>query len=97
VSPPKFFVHRVGASRGLINEAEVLDFFRNLGWAIIDTETLTMAQQIQLFANAKQVCALHGAALTNLLWSNPGCRVLELVPQNFLNGVYEGIAEALGL
>ena len=96
-SPKRFFVHRVNAVRGLVNEEEVLRFFQERGWPIIDTQALTMAQQIQLFANAEQVCALHGAALANLLWCQPGCRVLELVPSTFLNGVYEGLAEAVGV
>lgn len=96
-SPRRFFVHRVNVRRGLINEREVLNFFRERGWAVVDTQALTMAQQIQLFACAKHVCALHGAALTNLLWSEPACRVLELVPSTFLNGVFEGLAEARGL
>lgn len=95
--PKKFFVHRVNAARGLVNEEEVLRFFRERDWPIIDTQTLTMAQQIQLFANAEHICALHGAALANLLWCPPGCRVLEIVASNFMNGVFEGIAEIVGL
>jgi len=96
-SPKRFFVHRVNARRGLVNEHEVLRFFQERGWPVIDTQALTMAQQIQLFARAEHVCALHGAALANLLWCEPGCRVLELVPTTFLNGVYEGLSEALDL
>ena len=95
-SPARFFVHRVGAARGITNEDEVLDFFRTRSWAIIDTQALSMAQQIQLFAQAEQICALHGAALINLLWCEAGCHVLELVSTTFMNGVYEGIAEAVG-
>ena len=96
-SPQRFFVHRVGAVRGLVNEEEVLKMFHDRGWAVIDTERLTMAQQIQLFARAEHVCALHGAALTNLLWCKPRCRVIELVASTYMNGTYEGIAEGVGL
>jgi capsular polysaccharide biosynthesis protein len=96
-APRRFFVHRIGTGRGISNEDEVLDFFRARSWAIVDTQALSMAQQIQLFAQAEQICALHGAALVNLLWCEPGCRVLELVSTTFMNGVYEGIAEAVGL
>jgi hypothetical protein len=34
--------------------------------------------------------------LTRLVWARPQCRVLELLADNFLNGVYEGLAEAVG-
>jgi capsular polysaccharide biosynthesis protein len=96
-SPRRFYIQRVGASRGAVNEAEITDFFRKKGWAIVDTQALTMAQQIQLFARAEALCTVHGAALTNLLWCQPGCRVLELFADNFLNGVYEGIARYVGV
>jgi hypothetical protein len=93
----QIYVRRVGAGRGIVNEAEVLAFFERRGWAIIDTERLTLAEQIQVFAEAEHICTLHGAALANLVWCRPGCRVLEMVASTFLNGVYEGISEAVGL
>jgi hypothetical protein len=96
-APPRFYLRRVGKVRPIVNEDEVLDFFRKRGWAIIDTEELPLAQQIGLFSRAEMICAPHGAGLTNLLWCPPGCKVLELCVSSFLNGVYEGLAEWLGL
>jgi hypothetical protein len=96
-SPKRFYVPRVGVTRGVINDNEVREFFLRRGWGVVDTQELTMAQQIQLFARAEAVCAVHGAALTNLLWCQPGCRVLELLASNFLNGVYEGVARYVGV
>ena len=96
-SPRRFYVGRVGKTRGVINEQQVLDEMARRGWGIVDCEQLSMAQQIKLFSNAEAVCALHGAALTNLIWCRPGCRVFELVAENYSNGVFEGIAEIVGL
>jgi capsular polysaccharide biosynthesis protein len=96
-SAERVYIRRVGAARGIENEAEVIELLQRRGYTVVDTEKLTVAQQIQLFANAKEICALHGAALTNLVWCQPGCRVVELLASTFLNGVYEGIAEAAGL
>ncbi len=96
VAPRKVFVHRVGSVRGIVNEAEVLDFVQQRGWTVVDTAAMPMARQIALFAGADAVCALHGAALVNLLWCQPGCRVFELVPSTYLNGVYEGLAAMVG-
>jgi hypothetical protein len=95
--PPRFFLRRVGKTRGILNEKEVLDFFGQRGWAIIDTEQLPLAQQIRLFSRAEMICAPHGAGLTNLLWCPPGCKVLELCASTYLNGVYEGLSQCLGL
>jgi capsular polysaccharide biosynthesis protein len=96
-SPRRFFLIRVGKLRGTLNEREVIEFFRKRGWAIIDPESLSIARQIQLFSKAEVICSLHGGALTNLVWCAPSCRVYEIVASTFLNGVFEGIAEAVGL
>jgi len=95
--PRKFYLRRVGKSRGIANEEPVLDLFRNLGWAIVDPEAMPMARQIRLFSGAEQIVALHGGGLTNLLWCAPGCKVLELLASTYLNGVYEGLSEVLRL
>ena len=96
-SPRKFFLVRVAKSRGIINEPEVIRFFEARGWAVLDPESLSMARQIQLFSKAESICSLHGGALTNVLWCNPGCKVYELVASTFMNGVFEGLSELVGV
>lgn len=96
IGPRSFYVRRVNKTRGLLNGPEVEEYFAQQGWGIVDTEHLTMAQQIRLFSDAERICTAHGAALTNVLWCRPDCRVLELVPSTYLNGCFEGLAEAVG-
>lgn len=93
--PRRFYLRRVGKVRPILNEKEVLDLFERKGWAIVDTEALTQARQIRLFSQAEMICAPHGAGLTNLLWCQPGCKVLELCPTTYLNGIFEDIAECV--
>jgi capsular polysaccharide biosynthesis protein len=95
--PKQFYIQRVGKGRGVQNEREVIEFFRGLGWGIVDPEKLTLAQQIQLYSQAEAICGVHGAGFTNLLWCRPHCRVIELFAENSLNGCYEGIAQYIGL
>jgi len=94
--PHRFYLRRVGQVRPILNEIEILEYFQQNGWVIVDTEQLPMARQIRLFSQAEMICAPHGAGLTNLLWCQPGCKVLELCASTFLNGVYEGLAECVG-
>jgi capsular polysaccharide biosynthesis protein len=96
ITPKRFFLHRIGKSRGIVNEKAVLEVFKKRGWPIIDTENLTLAQQIQLFKNAEAVCALHGAGLVNMVWSPPATKIIELVSDTYINGVYEGLAQMIG-
>lgn len=96
-TPTRFFIRREGKTRGITNQEEICRYLESLGWAVIDLEHFSFATQLALFSNAEDIIAEHGASLTNLLWCRSGCRVLELCPDNFLNGCYEGIALCNGL
>lgn len=95
--PEKIYITRLGSSRSAHQEEEMIAILEKEGWTIIQTQKYSLREQIALFANARAVCAPHGAGLTNLLWCPKGCRVLELCPSNFLNGCYESMAVYLDL
>jgi capsular polysaccharide biosynthesis protein len=95
-SPKHIYIQRSGTFRGVANEAEVFDFFTKAGFAIVDTAKLTFAQQIQLFSRAEIVCGPHGAAFANAVWCKPGCKVVEFFAEDYLNGCFEWITEAVG-
>ena len=48
-------------------------------------ENLTLAEQIIKFSGAKIIIAQHGAALANLIFANPGTKVVEIIPKNKLH------------
>lgn len=93
----KIYIQRRGGNRGMVNEAELVAFLKGRGWSVVALESLTFAQQVNLFRGARAVCGLHGAGFTNLLWCPPGCVAVELVAHNFLNGCYEGLAGHVGV
>jgi capsular polysaccharide biosynthesis protein len=95
--PDRVYVFRRGSSRGIINDEEVETFLAQRGWAAIDPETLPLAQQIRLFAGARAICGVHGAALTNIVWCNPRTTLIELIPDNYLNGCFESISSCLDM
>ena len=94
--PKKFLIHRNHKSRGIINEAEVYAFFRQLGWEIVDTEQLTFAQEIKLFNDAEAISGVSGSGFTNIVWCRPGCQVLPLVADSWPDGYTEWIAQVVG-
>jgi capsular polysaccharide biosynthesis protein len=94
--PTRFFVRRKGQARNIVNEAEVLDFFQRQGWAIIDPGQMGFLEQIQLFAGAEAICAIHGSATANIVWCSHGCKVLELFADCYLAGDQEWIAQCVG-
>jgi hypothetical protein len=91
--PKRFVIQRKGKTRGLKNEAEVNEFFRKLGWEIIDTEKLTFAQEIELFAKAEAFAGVLGSGFTNAVWSPSGCKVITLVADSWLDGWVEWICD----
>ena len=92
--PKRFIIQRKGKARGIKNEAEVNEFFQKLGWAIIDTETLTFEQEIKLFADAEAFAGIFGSGFTNSLWSPPGCKVITFVADSWVDGGIEAICVA---
>jgi capsular polysaccharide biosynthesis protein len=93
--PEKIYVLRQDKSRGVVNEREVVSFLSERGWTAVDPEGLSMARQIRLFAGARAVCGVHGAGLTNIVWCDRRCTVVELFADNYLNGCFESITACL--
>jgi len=95
----KIYVSRKLASkRKAHNELEVELLLRKRGFEIIYAEQLSVKQQIQLMGETRLLVALHGAALTNMLFMREGMKVLEL--RNIDDSVtqcYFNLASALGL
>ncbi len=87
VVPPhgdRLFVSRqrrtaeLGAYRGLLNEAELIDQLRRMGFSPIDPEYLPAEEQVALFAGARQVAALGGAGVFNAVFCNPGTKFVDI-------------------
>jgi hypothetical protein len=93
----KIYITRRNGSRSAIQEEEIIDLLSGRGWTIVEAEKHSLREQIALFSQARSICAIHGAALTNLIWCRKGCKVLELCAASYLNGCYEGIAAYLDL
>lgn len=64
--------------RGLVNEAELIDLLRPLGFSPIDPEYLPAEEQVALFAGARQVVALGGAGAFNAVFCAPGTRFVDI-------------------
>lgn len=92
VGPKRFVIDRF-KTRGLKNRVEVNRFFEKLGWAIIDTEKLSFAQEIKLFAEAEAIAGAVGSGFTNAVWCEPGTAVLQFLPETVLDGSTEWICQ----
>lgn len=86
--PPsrRLFISRENATfRRLLNEAEVFEALRPLGFEKIHSEHLTVGEQRRIFRQAACVVAPHGAALSNLVYCQAGTDVVELFPASYVD------------
>lgn len=66
----------------LINNNEIIKFLLNIGFSSYKVSELDFFEQIYLFHNAKMIIGPHGAAFSNLIFSNPGLKIIEIIPEN---------------
>ena len=101
--PKKFYPERIYISRNnsryrrVFNEEEVIWKLSKLGFVCIELESMTLTEQIAIFAHAKVIIAAHGSGLTNIMFCRPGTKVIELVSPNYIRHYYWVISQQLGL
>lgn len=67
------------------------------GFEILHLEELSFEEQIGAFHEAEVVVATHGAGLSNLVWSEAPCRVIEIFPRNYVLDCFSWLSFSLGL
>ena len=93
----RLYISRRQVSRSLINEAAVLALLEPLGFETVTLESHSVQQQAQLLAQAEAVIAPHGGGLTNLVFCQPGTKVIELFPPDFVYPCYWLVANLVEL
>ena len=79
----RVYISRAHAPRRkVMNEDEVTEYLREQGFTIIYLEEHDFAEQISIMAGVRYLVSIHGAGLTNILFMQPGSRVLELQMQD---------------
>lgn len=86
------FLTRRNAARIPSCLPEIEDIFTRYGFMVVDCAALSVREQMRIASGAPAIAGLHGAAMTNLLWAQPGTPVIEIFSPHWLNGVYEQIA-----
>lgn len=83
-------------TRRYVEEPVLWPELERRGFHRLDAGTLTVQEQINVFANAEAIVAPHGAALTNMTFSPPGVKVLEMFPATYVHLGLWSIAQAIG-
>jgi len=73
-----FVAREAGGRRQCLNQDEVAKELEAEGFESVNPGTMSIKEQMQLFAESEFVIGVHGAALTNILFVPTDCRVVEL-------------------
>lgn len=92
----RVFLSRLSSSvrsrnRSLVNEADLLEVATRKGFEVVDSGSLGIEEQRDLFAQCSVVCGPTGAALANTLLLPERARVVCLSPRETCRTYYPGL------
>jgi hypothetical protein len=79
------------------NEALMAEFAQKRDLEVVSLDDMSVAEQIALFGQVELVVAPHGPALANLLFAQPGTKVLEISPDDEFRPYYWRLGAKLGM
>jgi capsular polysaccharide biosynthesis protein len=89
----KIYISREKAEwRRVSNEDELWRQLQIKGFNKVRLEELSWREQISVFRNARSIVAPHGAGLSNLIFCNPGTKVVEFFSRSFMHWCYWQLA-----
>lgn len=89
------FISRHDAKgRAVLNWPEVAKTLTRHDFEVVNLSEMTLEEQMECFSSAKLVVGVHGAGLTNILFSPPGTRILEILPPMVATGAYWILSQA---
>jgi capsular polysaccharide biosynthesis protein len=92
----RIYIMRTNRRRGR-NEKQILQVLNDYGFKIIFPETMSVQKHIEVFQTAKIIVSAHGVVLANLVFCEPGTRVVELFASNYIEMHYWLISRLMNL
>ena len=97
-TPRRLYVSRRDSTkRRLENEVEIEAALVRHGFSIVTLTGVSFPDQVRLFRNVEIVVGPHGAGFANLLFCQPGTRVIELTPSTYVNPRFVRLSKVCGL
>jgi hypothetical protein len=92
----RVFLTRKGRRR-FDNQDAIENTLQTLGLDVVDTDGMSVREQMELFGASDLIVSNHGAGLTNLVWGRPGTAVVELFSEKWPNDCYFRLATLKGM
>ncbi len=79
-----------GYPREFLDEVQLEDSLRGLGFVPLHPEAMTVDEQVAAFSHAEVVVGPHGSALMNAAFAPRGCLVVDIIPEHLRpRAIYE--------
>ena len=90
--------HNGGSNRRLFPQERLKSLLENRDYSIHYLEDSRITEQAKLFSTANHIRAVHGAALTNIIFCKKTCEIVEFVSEESpLTTIFSSIAESMGI
>jgi Glycosyltransferase 61 len=95
----RLYISRAGAKRGrsVANEREVETVLGRRGFETVRLQGLGVREQAELFASAEVVVGPHGAGFANLVFCEPGAKIVEFFNRSYVHPLYWMLSNRLEL
>ena len=92
-----FLDRSIGKGRYISNMKEIIPVLNKYHFELVDTDGWSLEEQIVLFSETEFLIGLHGAGLTNIMFSyNNQLRIIEINPPNRIACQYYWLADIFG-
>jgi hypothetical protein len=84
-------------NRKLLNESALAELLQNFGFEIHFLSKISVLEQARLFNSAAVIVAVHGGGLANLVYCEPGTKLLEIFPDQYVRHYFYDLAQKRGV
>ncbi|MFM2392321.1 MAG: hypothetical protein RLZZ546_298 [Bacteroidota bacterium] len=96
-SHKRIFIPRNGANRRILrNQEELEKLLAEHDFVVYDPSRLSYIEQITLIQNAELIVAVHGAAVTNIIYTKNLVNLIEIKDPRDNTSIFEAIAHLVG-
>ena len=92
----KIYISRKFSKRSPRNEADVERLFSDYGFEILFSEQMSLLAQAEVFQGANFIAGIHGAGLSNMIWSRSGAVVLDIANVGYWTECFHRLAHLKG-
>ena len=84
-------------NRKVLNEHELMDALKKLGFEVHYLAEMTVPDEARLLNSARIVVGVQGSGFANLVFCEPGTKVLEIFPETYVRHIDYDICDKKGL